>query len=149
MATLSDAQIAKAVGKVRSTLTRMYATTPLSAIQKQSLQRKSDIEGPVVFSQDEFAAPRPEAGDVRCLVDKAIRSLGRGDERYTIPELSNIKVEWTGSCPRPNREGFLTSPPAEKLKHIIESAHNSTTIVYVYGGSFWFVSSCARLPQLY
>ena len=136
MASLNSHQITALVEKVRSALSRIYQDTPLSTIQERSL-RDPGIKGPVWISHAEFPAPEPEESDIRYFVDSAIRLLGRGDEQYTIPTVSDVKVEWTGHRPNASSEEALhTTTEKEKLKDINEHVKNQITIVYVYGGSF-------------
>ena len=66
--------------------------TALQFIQERSL-RPPEIKGPVWVSHAEFPASEPQRNDIRCLVDSAIRLLGRGDELYTISTLLDVKVE--------------------------------------------------------
>lgn len=142
MASLNSHQITALVEKIRSALSRLYQDTPLSTIQVRSL-RQSGIKGPVWVSHAVFPAPEAEDGDICNLVDSAIRFLGRGDEQYTIPTISDVKVEWTGHRPDASSNEVLhPTTEKEKFQTINKHVQNQTTIVYVYGGSFWSVFSC-------
>lgn len=136
MASLNSHQITALVERVRSGLSRIHQDTPLSTIQERSL-RDPGIKDPIWVSHAEFPAPEPEEGGIRCLVNGAIRLLGRGDEQYTIPTISDVKVEWTGYQPHAgSKETHRTTTEKEKFRNINERVQNEITIVYVYGGSF-------------
>lgn len=92
MASLNSNRITALIEKVRSALTRIYQDTPFSAIQERS-PRQPGTKGPFWIRRASFLAPEPEESAIRYLVDSVIRLLGRGDEQYTIPTISDAKAE--------------------------------------------------------
>lgn len=136
MASLNSRQLMALIGKIRSALSRIYQDTPLSTIQARSL-RHSETKDFIRINHAKFAAPESEEGDIHAIIESAIRLLGRGDEQYTMPTLSDVEVEWTNPRSEARSQQILcTISEKERFERLNKNIKNQPTIVYVYGGAF-------------
>lgn len=136
MASLESGQLTALVGKIGSALSRIYKDTPLSTIQERSL-RHPGTKDSIWISHARLVAPQSEEGDIHAIIETAIRLLGRGDEQYTIPTLSDVEVEWTSPRSEARSEEILQmSSEKERFERLNENIETQPTMVYVYGGAF-------------
>ena len=140
MAFLSNGQIDTLVARVRTAVTNLYDTTPLSKIQTESL-KDPGVKENVWVAKSHFPAAIDEDKDVRQLIASAVTLLGRGDEEFKSPQPSIVIAEWVGHRQRNEAiQGNGQSVISEQAKYtnLMQDVKSNTTIVYVFGGAFLY-----------
>jgi hypothetical protein len=101
-------------------------------------RRDPGIKGKMWISK--VTLPKPEDSDgltPRDALDMAIKELGDGLQRYTLPETSAVEAEWTGyrngvdaNAPRPDLS------EAEHYEWLMSEVKSYVTTLYFHGGAY-------------
>ena len=127
-----DLQTELVVNVIRKILEKKSA---IGKAQKLSF-RDPGIKGALWISKATF--PKPEEDAVLDAVLRAIRELGDGQETFTIPDVSAVEGEWTGS-----RKGVGAKEPRpegseeEMYKKLMSEVTSDLTVLYFHGGGHW------------
>ena len=132
MANPFKADLAAAVKQARTSLMAGLGTAVVER-QRETTQDR-EARGSVWVGRVKFPAPAED--DARQLIFDAIRTLGRGDEKYASSRIEDVRAQWTGY-----RAGVSPSEcepivsEAKKYMCLMKEVHCPMTILYVYGGA--------------
>lgn len=115
----------------------MNPQVPLPISKFQALTLKDPgIRGKMWISK--VTLPAPEEDDIRIVLIKAIEDLKEGGEKFHIPGLAPVEVEWTGH--RANVDSQRLRPDLSEAQHyesLMSEVSSNVTILYFHGGAFF------------
>ncbi|KAI9824801.1 MAG: hypothetical protein M1832_001629 [Thelocarpon impressellum] len=126
---------------------RSFVATPdpMPVSHAQRLSRHDPgVKGRMWVSRVEL--PGPEHSVLQAVIE-AIRRLGDGSERFTVPEMRAVEAEWTGY-----RGGVGSSAPelriseAEKYERMMKEVTSDVVILYLHGGAYYLMDPASHRP---
>lgn len=130
---MSNGNLSDMISTIRGLLTARMLSTPVGTLQNET---KADREarGPCWVSR--VVLPAPIETDALDIILDAVRSLGNGSERYTVPTIENVHAQWTGyraGVGKDNPEPSMAE--SEKFDKLQEEVTSPVNILYLHGGS--------------
>lgn len=130
---MSNGNISDTISTIRGFLTARMLSTPVRTLQRET-NRDRQARGPCWVSR--VVLPAPVESDALDIILDAVRSLGNGSERYTVPTFENVHAQWTGHrAGVGNVEPEPIMPESEKFDKLQEEVISPVNILYLHGGN--------------
>ncbi|KAL8847463.1 MAG: hypothetical protein Q9221_007489 [Calogaya cf. arnoldii] len=139
---MSAENLSDTIETIRTLLTARMLGTPVGTLQRETA---ADREARGACWVSRVVLPAVAETDALDLILDAVKGLGNGNEKYTIPTVENVRAQWTG-----HRAGVTKHEPeptiseTAKFEHLQEEVKSPITILYMHGGNNYLLGPAAR-----